>query len=180
MIEAEASLWVLKLLLSRRTPEAARDAASGRFVLGYSRTYRLLIAALAAFSAGLLAVGAVSSLDDAGTLLIACGVFGTMTLGMAWALYDAFVVRLEFSEEGIFRSVPGRAATAMPWPSVTSVQYSTTWSWFRFRAPGFPTLSVSIYRDGLRTFADVAARGLVRSPAGKAPYLLHQKAASVS
>jgi hypothetical protein len=176
-LEAQASQWVLDLLLSRRTPEVARDPATGRYVMGYSRTLRAIIASFLLLSAGVLILGVGSSLDAPGTLVIVGLVFGVMTLSMAWGAYDAFLVRVEFSEEGLFRSVLGETKAAIPWSAVTSVDYSTTWSWFQFRGQGFPTLRVSIYRDGLRTFADHAARWLERSPAGKAPYLLHQKAA---
>jgi hypothetical protein len=57
-------------------------------------------------------------------------------------------------------------ARAHPWSAVRGVQYSRLGSWFIFQAPGFPTVRVSIYRSGLRTFAIAADRGLASGPSG--------------
>ena len=64
----------------------------------------------------------------------------------------------------------------LPWSSITRVDYSSTWNWFCFRGADGQKIRVSIYRNGLVTFAEVASRRMAAGPAGGVPHVLQEKA----
>ncbi len=177
-ISRAASTALLGSLLRKRNPVAPIDPRSGRRLLPFGRACRVTVAIFAVEAAALLALEIVAFKDDPRpvALVLASAVFGLLVLAMLYALYDAFLVELSFSEEMIVRESPFGGRLLLPWSTVTSVEYSTIGNWFVFRAPGRPPVRVSIYRSGLGTFAEVAGRGLERSPAGGGHYLLHEKA----
>ncbi len=137
-----------------------------------------MIVVLAIVAAALLALEVMAFKDDPGpvALVLASSIFGLILLAALWGLHDAFLVRLSFSEEEIVLESRFGEPRRLPWSAVLSVDYSTIGNWFVFRSAGRPSMRISIYRNGLRTFADVAERGLAHSPAGGGHYLLYEKA----
>ena len=171
-----ATNTVLKWLLNKRNPEAEQDATTGRLLLSYSRPYRLMILTFAVFSSLILVFGVFVFRDELRPLIIVSLIFGLLWVEMLFAVYDTFLVRLSFTEEAIFREGRFGGTIVVPWSSITAVSYSAIWNWFKLQAESFPTIRVSIYRNGLGTLAQYAGRGLERSPAGSTPLLLHQLA----
>jgi hypothetical protein len=162
---------VLKWLLDKRNPEAQFDVATGRFRLFYSRPFRLIIATFAVLSNIMLAFGIFVFRDELRSLIMSSLIFGLFWLGMLYAVYDTFLVRLSFTTEAIFRQGRLGEAVVVPWSLITEASYSSLCNWFTFRAESLPTIRISIYRDGLETFAQYASRGLEGSPAGTTPSL---------
>ncbi len=177
-ISRAASTALLGFLLRKRNPAASRDPRSGLYRLPFGRPYRVTAVVLALEAAALLALEIVAFKDDPApaALLVASSVFGLIALAALYGLYDAFLVRMSFSEEVLVREGPFGDPLRVPWTAVISVEYSTIGNWFVFHSPGRPSVRVSIYRDGLGTFAEVAGQGLARGPAGGGHDLLHEKA----
>ncbi len=177
-ISKTATNALLDFLLRKRNPAAPLDPRSGRYLLPFGRPYRVAVVILAVEAAALLALEIVAFKDDPGpaALVLASSIFGLLFLAMLYGLFDAFLVRISFSEEMLVRESPFGRPLSVPWSAVISVEYSTIGNWFVFHSPGRPSVRVSIYRNGLATFAEVAGRGLARSPAGGGHYLLCEKA----
>ncbi len=177
-ISRTATTALLAFLLRKRNPVASRDPRSGLYGLPFGRPYRITVVILAIEAAALLALEIVAFKDDPGpaALVLASSIFGLIFLAALYGLYDGFLARIGFSEEMLVRETPFGPPLRVPWTAVISVEYSTVGNWFVFHAPGRPSIRVSIYRNGLGTFADVAGRGLERGPAGGGHYLLHEKA----
>ncbi len=116
--------------------------------------------------------------DDPGpvALVLASSIFGLILFAALLGLHDAFLVRLSFSDEEIVLESRFAEPRRLPWSAVLSVDHSTIGNWFVFRSAGRPSMRISIYRNGLGTFAEVAERGLAHSPAGSGHYLLFEKA----
>ncbi len=177
-ISRAATTALLGFLLRKRNPVAARDPRSGRYLLPFGRPYRVTVVVLAIVAAALLTLEIVAFKDDPGpaALMLASSIFGLIALAALYGLHDAFLVRLSFSEEEIVLESRFGEPRRLPWSAVLSVEYSTIGNWFVFRSAGRPSIRVSIYRNGLGTFAEVAERGLAHSPAGGGHYLLYEKA----
>jgi hypothetical protein len=73
--------------------------------------------------------------------IVAGGVMGLMWLALSYGVYDAFFVTVKASARGL-ESV------------------SPSWGW---------SIRVSIYRDGLESFAALVNSNIGRSPAGRTP-----------
>ena len=165
---------VLDWLLARREAEVPSDPATGRRSLTYSRrflwtTCLVWVVANAAFSATIVLMK-----EDPPALVWGAGLFGLLWVAALAAAWDAFVTKLSVTEEGIWLQ-RGRAQRAfVPWKAVSNVRYSRLGSWFSFRAPGYPTVRVSLYRNGLGTLARCAERGMGRKRARKIPELLRR------
>ncbi len=177
-ISRAASTALLAFLLRKRNPAASRDPRSGLYRLPFGRPYRITVVIFAIFAAALLALEIVAFKDDPGpaALVLASSIFGLIFLAALYAFYDAFLVTLGFSEEMLVRESRFGARVLLPWSAVTSVAYSDVGNWFVFQSPGRPSIRVSIYRNGLGTFAKAAERGLARGPAGGGHSFLYEKA----
>jgi len=167
---------LLGWLLSQRDPEAELDMATGTRRLTYSRRFQVTTIVVLVVASG--AFGFITGLmrDDLNALAGALAIFGLMWLAAMVGAWDAFLTKVSFSSEGIFLDRGARAQSFIPWSAVTRVRYSRLGSWFAFRAPGFRTVRVSIYRNGLKSLAEVASLQLAHAKAGNIPALLFEKA----
>jgi len=93
-----------------------------------------------------------------------------------YCVHDVLLHRISFSEGGIQREDGLVPSVTLPWSSITRVDYSGIWNWFCLRGADGQKIHVSIYRNGLVTFAEVASRRMATGPAGGVPHLLQEKA----
>jgi hypothetical protein len=175
---ATIAVGLLDWLLRKRVPEAAPDPESGRHLLSFGRVYRVTVVVFFALACGLVALGLVAFHDEPRGLLLYMAIMGALWAGTAWALYDALWVRITFSTDALIRKSPLGGDLWMPWSSVASVTWSDAASWFVFRSTDGKAIRISVYRNGLGTLSRLADEALSRSPAGRAPFVLHQKAAN--
>jgi hypothetical protein len=162
-------------LLDSRIPEAERDPQSGRYVLTISRRY---LGASILKSCCILAVLALNLMNfsrNPRVILVPICLFGFLLLFALAGVKDASA-RLSFTEEGLYVGRGWMGEEFVPWSAITAITYSNFRNALVFHAPGYRTVRISVYRNGLYTFAKMANHGLVASPLGKAPYLLFQKA----
>jgi len=167
---------ILRWLLRDRDPIAPLDPATGRRELVYRRRFAVTTSVVVVLANAALGFMLALSLADLSMLLPVLGIFGMMWAAAMLGAWEVFLTRVSFSSEGITLERATGKRALIPWSAVRGVQYSRLGSWFIFQAPGFPTVRVSIYRSGLRTFAIAADRGLASGPLGRAPYALFEKA----
>ena len=168
---------ILQWLLAKRNPLAPRDPVTGRFCLPYSRPYSWMIVTMFLVTTAVLVFGIAGTIDDPKALLIVSVIFGLLWIGMAAAVYDVRLVKIEFSDDGIRRRGPLGSEIYLPWQSMDRVGYSDTWKWFHFRAANTGTIRISIYRNGLDTLAETAASQLQTSPASSSVTILRERIA---
>ena len=167
---------ILVWLLRDRDPVAPLDPATGRRKLPYRPRFILTTTVVVVIANALLGLVVALAYDDASVLLPALGICGLMWITAMLGAWDVFLTKVWFGSDGITLERASGSKALIPWSAVHGVRYSRLGSWFAFRAPGFPTVRVSIYRSGLRTFAVAADRGLAASPLRRAPFALFEKA----
>src|SRR5437867_5582778 len=167
---------ILKWLLREREPVAELDSATGERRLTYSRKFLWTTTIVVILANGAFGFMLALMRDDVAALIPSLGIFGLMWLAAMIGAWDAFLTKISFTSEGIFLERASGSRAFVPWSAVYKVRYSRLGSWFSFRAPGLPTVRVSIYRSGLLTFAESARRGMAENPAGQVPSALFEKA----
>lgn len=169
---------VLNWLLSGRDPVGRADPMSGRHYLDYATRYKGVVVGIVLLAAGLLAVGVAAIPEctpaQASILLL---IFGAMFLGSLYLAHEAFLVQVSVSTEGLTRQATAEPDTFIPWSQVSTVHYSSAFSWFVFRALDGTVIRVSVYRGGLGTLQEVAHRDLGAGPAQDSLALLAEKSA---
>jgi len=151
--------WIIRKIYASRNPVAVRDTTTGRFDLPYGTFYRWTIILLFVASAAFLVLGLAGTAGDLKATLIVGGIFGALWAAVALAVWDLRFVTIRFGEDGIWKSSATRPEVFVPWSSVTAVKYSESMKWFVFRSDT-STIRVSVARDGLGTFAQVASSRL--------------------
>ena len=151
---------ILGWLLRHRRLTVDPDPATGHHGLGYGRPVRLVSILMFLVATGFLVLSTVSLRDRPVGLLFTGAIFGAVFLGTLHGIYDAFLLRLTVSEEGLGRGIGAVESVDLRWSEITGIDYSETWHWIRFRSDTRPTLRVSIYRDGLLDLAVLARDGL--------------------
>ena len=167
---------LLEWLLRDRDPVAPLDPATGQRQLLYRRRFVVTTTVVVFIANAALGFMLALSYRDLSMLLPSLGIFGLMWVAAMLGAWEVFLTRVWFGSEGITLERASGARALIPWSAVRGVQYSRLGSWFIFQAPGFPTVRVSIYRSGLRTFAVAADRGLASGPLRHAPHALFEKA----
>lgn len=167
---------ILQWLLRDRDPVAPLDASTGQRQLPYRPRFIITTTVVVVIANAALGLALAAFYRDLSVLLPSLGIFGLMWLAAMLGAWDVFMTRVWFGSEGITLERASGSRALVPWSAVRGVRYSRLGSWFVFRAPGFPTVRVSIYRSGLRSFAIAADRGLAAGPLGHAPYSLFEKA----
>jgi len=167
---------LLKWLLRDRDPVAPLDPATGQRQLLYRRRFVVTTTVVVVIANAALGFTLALSYRDLSMLLPSLGIFGLMWVAAMLGAWEVFLTRVWFGSEGITLERASGARALIPWSAVRGIQYSRLGSWFIFQAPGFPTVRVSIYRSGLRTFAVAADRGLASGPLRHAPRALFEKA----
>lgn len=167
---------ILEWLLRDRDPIAPLDPATGQRLLPYRRRFVLTTTVVVIVANAALGFVLALSYRDLSMLLPSLGIFGMMWIAAMLGAWEVFMTRVWFGSEGITLERATGSRALIPWSAIRGIRYSRLGSWFVFSAPGFPTVRVSIYRSGLRTFAIAADRGLASGPLGRAPYALFEKA----
>jgi hypothetical protein len=167
---------LLEWLLRDRDPIAPLDPATGQRHLPYRRRFVVTTTVVVVIANAALGFALALSFQDLSMLLPSLGIFGLMWTAAMFGAWEVFLTRVSFGSEGITLERAGGSRALIPWGAVRGIRYSRLGSWFIIEAPGFPTVRVSIYRSGLRTFAIAADRGLAAGPLGRAPYALFEKA----
>ena len=167
---------ILEWLLRDRDPIAPLDPVTGLRQLFYRRRFVVTASVAVIVSNAALGFMLALSFRDYSMLLPSLGIFGMMWLTAMLGAWEVFLTRVSFGSEGITLERATGKRAVIPWSAVRGIRYSRLGSWFVFHAPGHPTVRVSIYRSGLRTFAIAADRGLAAGPLGRAPYALFEKA----
>ena len=165
---------MLEWLLRVREPEAEPDLATGRRSLTYSRRFLWTACVVSIVADGAFGLTMVLMWEDPPALAWGIGIFGLLWLAAMVAAWDAFWTKVSVSSEGIFLE-RGRGVL-IPWDKISRVRYSRLGSWFSFRAPGYPTVRVSIYRNGLQSLARLARQGMAPAAAANASDLLQEMA----
>ena len=171
-----ATLWLLRWLLRSRTPTVPIDPLSGVGVLPFPWQYKVTVAVGVICLLPFLVLGVIEFTHELVPFLVYFGVFVPLFAAFLWAAYDAMGRTLTCSDSELARRSWLGRTRQLPWSRITSVEYSPLANHFVFRAIGEPAIRVSIYRSGLKTLDDIAARALKHSPAGQAPYMLCEKA----
>lgn len=167
---------ILEWLLRDRDPIAPLDPATGQRQLLYRRRFVLTTTVVVIVSNAALGFVLAISYRDLSMLLPSLGIFGMMWIAAMLGAWEVFMTRVWFGSEGITLERATGSRALIPWSAIRGIRYSRLGSWFVISAPGFPTVRVSIYRSGLRTFAVAADRGLASGPLRRAPYALFEKA----
>lgn len=175
MVTQALTIAVINWLLAARRPQAA-PSSGGRFGLGYSRRYRVVILILFLAATGFLVMGLLAFRDDPQAFLIGSGIFGLMWLGAAYCAWDTFCVRLSFSEMQLVREPSLGTITTLSWGEIAGLGFSANSNLFTFSTPTGRRFRVSLFRDGLGTLAEVAGRRLDSSPAAGSLPVLYEKA----
>lgn len=175
MTTQAATIAVIDWLLAARRPQAA-PSPDGRFGLGYSRRYRVTIAVSLVAATGFLIGGILVLQDDLKAFLVGNGVFGAMWLGIAYYAWDAFCVRLSFSELQLVRESLLGTPLAVSWGEIARFRFSSTSNLFTFSTIAGRHFRVSLFRDGLETLAEVSTRRLGGLPVTESLRTLHEKA----
>ena len=166
---------MLEGLLRVRVPEGDLDAASGRRRLTYSRRFLWTACLVSVVANGAFTLTTVLMKGDTPALVWGIGLFGLLWVAAMAAAWDAFVTKVSISDEGIHLQ-RGRSVVCIPWSGIATVRYSRLGSCFSFKAPGYPTVRVSIYRNGLGALSDCVKRKLPREGAAEAAELLREMA----
>ena len=171
---------LLRWLLRSRVATAPPDLQAGGYALPFPWQYKAAAGVGAVLGLAFIALGFAVFRSEPVPITVYLCVMGPMCAAFCWAVYDAMARTLAFSDAGLIRRTRWGHSAHLPWGVVTRVDYSPFSNHFVFRAPGHPTIRVSIYRSGLGTLHTVAARALAHSPVGQSPYLLYEKAANPS
>jgi hypothetical protein len=168
---------ILNWALRGRDPAAQTDPLTGRCSLMCGARYKTIVCLFFAISTLFPILGVLISRELTGPgLLLVATICGAMWLAGLYAAYDTFLVDLSFGPDGLTRkTIPGHGAY-MPWSRITAIEYSTIGNWFTFRSPDCRPIRISIYRNGLGAFAEVAGVGMKSSTLGHSSYLLVEKA----
>lgn len=167
---------MLESLLRVREPEVQPDVATGRRRLTYSRRFLWTACLVSVVANGAFGLTMVLTREDPPARVWGIGIFGLLWVAAMIAAWDAFWTKVSVSEAGIYLERGRAACVFIPWSAVEGVRYSRLGSWFAFRAPGYPTVRVSVYRNGLLSLAECARRGLSAGTATEATVLLREMA----
>jgi hypothetical protein len=162
-----ATRKVLSWLLSSRVGKVRPDLSDGSIELSYSRQYRMAMIFMFLLANGLLAL-AIPFWGDLPKFLLVSGIFGVLWAALLYCVYDAFLRSIRVSGEGITR-VGVLTRKVLDWTPIQKVSYSSLGNWYTFRSADGWSIRVSIYRNGLGSLAELAARYLPQSPARSLP-----------
>src|SRR5262245_50781247 len=116
-VGGEVAVQLMKWLLKKRRKEASPDAATGRYLLPYSKPYRAISLVAGLLLAGFLVLG-FFVLDTPREWAIYMSIFGALTLMSVYGNYEVFQLKLSFAEEGLYRERGfGGSPVFLPWSS---------------------------------------------------------------
>jgi hypothetical protein len=168
---------LLTWLRGARVGIVVADSADGCIALTYSRQYRATVAVLFVLASAML-LFVLPFWGDLFRVVLAATILGLMWLGMAYAVYDAFLCSVRASAEGLVRRGVFSGVKSLAWSQLSRVSYSTLGNWYTFRSGDGWAIRVSIYRNGLKSFAKIVAANIARSPAQYVPSSFYEHAAA--
>ena len=168
---------LLEWLLRCRSVDVP-SSHDGSIELTFPWQYRLTAAVSVFLSTGFLLVGIILFRGDLARQAVLGGLFSLLWLATLWGAWDALCVQLRASAEGVAVSSLGRTKRVLAWSGIESVRYATFGNWYTFRGSDGPTIRISIYRNGLHSFARLAREPIRGSPVGQLPASFHKHAAA--
>jgi hypothetical protein len=181
MIEHALTHGVTKSLLGwlrgSRSGTVPSDPTDHSIELRFGSPYRVAVAAGFLLATGFLLGGVLAVGEDRQAQVIVGVVFGALWFGMIYGVYDAYGVQLKASPRGIRSKSWLRQEREMYWEQIDRISYASIGNWYTFRSSQGWSVRVSIYRNGLRSFADLVAANVGRSPARLTPRQFYQHTA---
>jgi hypothetical protein len=160
---------LLSWLLDRRERVVAPDPIDGSIVLSFGGAYKATVAAVFVVATVMWVFALVVFYGEAGTAF-ALGIgFGVLWFATLYGVYDAFAVVVRASARGLESESPLFGARQLPWEDIQRVDYATHGNWYTFRSGRGWAIRISIYRNGLKSFANLVAANISRSPAKFTP-----------
>lgn len=160
---------LLSWLLERREGVVKPDPVDGSIVLSFGRPYQVTVAWLFAVATVMWVFIVVVFYGETGTAAALGLGFGLMWIATLYGVYDAFGVVVKASARGLESLSPLFGARQLPWEDIQSVSYATHGNWYTFRSGQGWAIRISIYRNGLKSFANLVSSNISRSPARFTP-----------
>jgi hypothetical protein len=160
---------LLSWLLGRREGVVKPDPLDGSIKLSFGRLYQVTVAAIFALATVMWAFVVVVFSGERGTAIALAIGFGFLWVAALYGLYDAFWVVVKASSRGLESISRLFGARMLPWEDIQSVRYATYGNWYTFRSGQGWAIRISIYRNGLRSFASLVSSNIGRSPARFTP-----------
>ena len=140
--------------------------------------YRLLCSVLLVVSCGAVALGIFAFSGDLPRQLLVSCIFVTMWVAMAYGMYEAFFLTIRASDRGLELDRPLCSTRHLPWVEIQKVTYTSLGNWYRFRSVQGWSVRISIYRDGLSSFAGLVTKHIGQSPARFTPIKFYEHTAA--
>ena len=160
---------LLSWLLDIRVGIARAEPLDGGISMTFGRAYRTIVFVFLLLATAMVAGAVVVFRGEPMPLSIGLSIAGALWLGILYAAYDAFCVRLTASQHGLQSRSFLTGTRMLPWERIQNVSYASYGHWYTFRSDRGSAIRVSIYRNGLRSFSALVAENIRRSPARFTP-----------
>jgi hypothetical protein len=160
---------LLSWLLDRRVGLVEPDGADGSITLSFGKAYQATVLLLVALATVMWVFVAAVSYRETGLFVALGAAFGLLWIATLYGVYDGFFIRVKASSRGLESVSPLFGLRSLPWEEVKSVSYASHGNWYTFKSGQGWAIRISIYRNGLTSFAKLVSSNIGRSPARFTP-----------